>query len=246
MSNQAIYDVPGAYYGEVILNPRTLAKKAASAAVWNEILDFHSQLATDDYTRYLDGFYRTSLERFGPDWVYYDIVNVVYAAAKLVQPRRYLEIGVRRGRTLCSAVRGCPSVDIWACDMWVANYAGMDNPGETFVSQELAAHGHQGKCHFMYGNSHVLLPALLQAEPELRFDLITVDGDHSSDGAYADLKTVLPRLNPGGVVVFDDIAHPEHPFLRCVWEKAIAEDGGLASFAYDELGYGVAFAVRRS
>ena len=242
---QAIYSVSGAYYSSVILNPQTIAKAASSTVVWQEILDFHTLLATDDYTRYLDGFYRASIERFGTAWMYYDIVNVVYAAAKLIQPRRYLEIGVRRGRTLCSAVRGCPTVDILACDLWVPGYAGMENPGEDFVLRELAAHGHQGGSRFLNGDSHAMLPELLQAEPDLTFDLITVDGDHSADGAYADLKTVLPRLNLGGVVVFDDVAHPAHPFLREVWERVVAEDGGLTPFFYDELGYGVAFAVRK-
>lgn len=242
---QAIYEVSEAYYKSVILNPLTIAKAAASENVWDEILNFHSQLVTDGYTKYLDGFYRASKERFGANWVYYDIVNVIYAAAKLIQPRSYLEIGVRRGRTLCSAVRGCPEMDVYACDMWIPQYAGMDNPGEEFVLQQLAGHGHNGKSVFLNGDSHSLLPQLFRENPELKFDLITVDGDHSTDGAYADLKTVLPRLNPGGVLVFDDIAHPEHPFLKEVWQQVLTEHKELASFAYEELGYGVAFAVHR-
>lgn len=243
---QSIYDAPGAFYGNVILSPLTIAKAAGSSRVWQEILAFHTQLASDEYTRYLDGFYRTSIERFGADWVYYDIVNVVYTAAKLIQPKRYLEIGVRRGRTLCSAVRACPTTDVYACDMWIADYAGMENPGEGFVRQELTTHGHRGQVRFFNGDSHRLLPELLQAEPELTFDLITVDGDHSVEGAYADLQTVLPRLNPGGVIVFDDVAHPDHPFLRTVWQRILQEHDELAPFLYDELGYGVAFAIRRS
>lgn len=243
--SQAIYEVLEAYYQRVILNPLTVAKAAASEAVWDEILNFHAQLVTDSYTKYLDGFYRTSKERFGSNWVYYDIVNVIYAAAKLIQPRSYLEIGVRRGRTLCSAVRGCPEMDVYACDMWIPQYAGMDNPGEAFVRQQLASHGHRGQSVFLNGDSHVLLPQLFQEQAELKFDLITVDGDHSTDGAYADLKTVISRLNPGGVLVFDDIVHPEHPFLKDVWLQVLTEHKELASFSYEELGYGVAFAVHR-
>jgi len=53
------------------------------------------------------------------------------------------------------------------------------------------------------------------------FDLITVDGDHSEEGAFDDLLNVIPHLNVGGILVFDDIAHPTHPYLLGVWKKTL-------------------------
>ncbi len=231
-------------YGIPRINVTTLARIASSPSTWSEILGFHGELASDDYVRYADGFYRDNIRRYGDDWHYLDIVNVLYATSKALQPKTYLEVGVRRGRSACAVARGCPTVDIVAVDMWQKNYAGMENPGPELVTSELLKQGHRGGLAFANGNSHVLLPQLFQRRPQLRFDLITVDGDHSPDGAYRDLCDVAPQLEAGGVLVFDDISHPAHPYLLTVWRKFVAEHSYLSSFEYVEQGYGVAFAVR--
>ena len=121
----------------------------------------------------------------------------------------------------------------------------MENPGPDFVKSELKKHGHAGEAHFIDGDSHQTVPAFFAANPDLQFDLITVDGDHSEEGALADLITVIPRLAPGGVIVFDDIAHPQHAYLLRVWQRAMKKFSFLASFEFTETGYGVAFAVNR-
>ena len=88
------------------------------------------------------------------------------------------------------------------------------------------------------------MPGLLQADPSLKFDLITVDGDHSVSGAWDDLKNVTPRLRVGGVLVFDDIANRYCPGLDAVWQDLLRADSGLAGYSYSDLGAGIAFAVR--
>ena len=206
-------------------------------------MGFHGLLATDEYVRYVHGFYKDNLERYGEHWHYLDIVNVLYAASKALQPKTYLEIGVRRGRSACVVARGCPTVEILACDMWQTNYAGMENPGPDFVTRELKKHGHRGNLFFANGDSHQLLPAFFGQQPGVRFDLITVDGDHSERGAYQDLCTVAPQLASGGVLVFDDISHPAHPYLRNVWQSFLREHPHLHGHEYGEQGYGVAFAI---
>lgn len=231
-------------YGPVILTPPTLAGIATSRQTWDEILSFHGELASDDYVRYVDAFYRESRTRFGADWHYLDIVNVLYAASRTLKPRTYLEIGVRRGRSACAVSRGCPSTVIVAFDMWQQNYAGMENPGPTFVQNELKKQGHTGEIYFVNGNSHETIPAFFRDNPLLTFDLITVDGDHSEDGALDDLKNTIPRLSVGGVLVFDDICHPAHPYLLDVWHRAMAAFPNLTHYEYTDAGYGVAFAIR--
>ena len=227
------------------VNPATIVRLATSGALWNELLAFHGELATDEFVMHLDTFYRQARKLWGDAWWHLDIVNALFAAAKLRRPARYLEIGVRRGRSAATVVRGCPSVDVFACDMWVHDYAGMDNPGEDFVRKELDRHGHTGKAIFMNGDSHELLPQLFRQQPDINFDIITVDGDHSEQGAYDDLRNVIPRLALGGILMFDDIAHPLHPYLAGVWRRATAGNPALITYEYTETGYGIALAVRK-
>lgn len=244
--NKGVFFSKGNFYGSVILNTSTLAEFAMSPKVWDEILSFHDFLATDEYVAYLDEFYRECRRRFGEQWRYLDIVNVLYAASRVLQPENYLEIGVRRGRSLCSVVRGCPSVNIVALDMWITNYADMDNPGPQFVLSELEKHNIKGKVDFINGNSHITVPEYFKNHPQMQFDMITVDGDHSEQGAFEDLCNVIPYLAPGGVLVFDDISHPVHPYLLDVWKSALAKFPYLSGYEFTEMGYGVAFAIRRA
>ena len=106
--------------------------------------------------------------------------------------------------------------------------------------------GHSGPVDFIDGDSHVTLPALFGANPDATFDIITVDGDHSLEGAAADLCQVLPHLNIGGAIVFDDICHPLHPELAGLWRDLVASDPRYSSFEYSDAGYGVGFAIRKN
>lgn len=234
------------HYGPVMLNPSTLAQVCTSAQTWAEIMEFHHLLASDEYVQYVDSFYRESIKRYGDRWWYFDIVNALYGASKCVQPANYLEVGVRRGRSVCTVARACPTTNIVAFDMWMANYAGMENPGPDFVKNELRKHGHKGSVTFINGNSHETLPAFFKQYPQLTFDMITIDGDHTEEGAWQDLIDTVDHLSVGGVLVFDDISHPAHPYLLDVWVRLKQRCPWLATYEFGEVGYGVAFGIRRA
>jgi predicted O-methyltransferase YrrM len=236
-----------AYYNPVLLGPETLRRAATSTAVVRDVLGVLGKLEPDDYTRYLSDYCGEGLRRFGDAWAYADICTVLLATARAIAPRTYLEIGVRRGRSMAMVASAAPECALYGFDMWVEDYAGMPNPGGDFVKQEIQRTGHTGEIQMISGDSHVTVPRFLAehaGENGLELDLVTVDGDHSYEGALADLREVIPRLSVGGVIVFDDIVHPKHPYLAEVWRRAVAEDGGLTAGEYGELGYGVAFAVR--
>lgn len=240
----SIFNFGKNFYGSVPLTARTLADFIASPSTWESLLSFHHQLATDEYVHYVDNLYRHGRSRFGSSWNYYDITNVVFGTALLLQPESYLEIGVRRGRSVCCVAKASPDTTIYACDMWMANYAGIPNPGPEFVTEELSRFGYRGDLKFINGNSHQTVPELFSSNPSLYFDMITVDGDHSAEGALKDLEDVEPRLKKGGVLVFDDISHPSHPELAGVWQSFVTARPYLKSFEYKDLGYGVAFAIK--
>lgn len=232
------------FYGPNLCGPSTLGAAALAPQSLAAVLAVLEVLEPDDYSVFLSAYLREGMRRYGEFWRYADICTVCLAAATLLKPRTYLEIGVRRGRSMAMAASAAPDCDLTGFDLWIENYAGMDNPGKELVERELDKLGHRGKRRFIDGDSHVTLKAYFLEHPEAAFDLVVVDGDHTDQGAAEDLRDVLPHVALGGVLVFDDIAHPAHPYLDGVWRDALAADGRFRDWRFEELGFGVALAVR--
>jgi predicted O-methyltransferase YrrM len=233
------------YYNGVVLGASALGERALSREVYGRALEILDRLDPDDYVDYVRAFVARGYELGGDRWRYADITTVLCAAAEAIRPDSYLEIGVRRGRSMAIVGSVAPGCSMVGVDMWLAEYAGMENPGPAHVRDELRRVGHDGPVELLSGNSHQVLPKLFRDRQELTFDLITVDGDHSPRGARRDIRDVLPRLRIGGVIVFDDVRHPYHPKLGSVWRRAIGRDPRYATWEFDDVGYGVALAVRR-
>jgi predicted O-methyltransferase YrrM len=149
---------------------------------------------------------------------YWDLACALRQIAEGLQPRNYLEIGVRLGKSSAMVVASAPAVDISAFDLWISPYAGLDNPGPDFVRRQLSGVGHRGQLDFFDGDSRVTIPAFLAAHPQAQFDLVHVDGDHSDEGAWIDLVNVADIVAPGGYLLFDDLTHPFHTLLP-IWRR---------------------------
>lgn len=236
----------GDWYQPVMLAPSMVGEVSASVSCLREVISIVEKLEPDDYVRYLLAYYTAGSDRFGASWRYTDIVTMLWAAAKLVSPKEYLEVGVRRGRSMAMIAATHPTCHIVGFDLWTENYAGMPNPGADFVRSELTKLGYTGKLDLITGDSHETLSQYFRGHPEAYFDLATVDGDHSEKGAEQDLRDVMPRVKTGGVLVFDDICHPAHPYLNAVWQRVVVSDPRFITWEFSELGYGVACAIRRS
>ena len=232
------------YYEGVLAGAETVGRLATSAqahAAVREVIERAGD-TEDDYLGYVRSFTERARERAGDAAAWADITTALWAATRLIEPRDYLEIGVRRGRSMAVVGAGAPDAAITGMDLWVEGYAGMDNPGPDHVRGVLGSVGHRGKLELISGSSHDLLPRLPDGAA---FDLITVDGDHTPRGAARDLGDVLPRLRIGGALVFDDMRHPAHPKLSEVWQRSVARDRRYSTWRFDDIGYGVAVAVRR-
>ncbi|MHB9002824.1 MAG: class I SAM-dependent methyltransferase [Coriobacteriia bacterium] len=236
----------GDWYSLVLTGASTLGEYARAAECLERALDVTTDLASDPYADFLGAFYRGGLDTFGTHWGYADISTALVAVSHLLHPTNYLEIGVRKGRSMAMVSSASPDCDMVGFDMWMQDYAGIENPGPDFVRGELERLGHQGGLEFIDGDSHTTVPAYFEDHPDAFFDLITVDGDHSPKGAEQDLRDVMPRLSIGGVLVFDDIVHPAHPELAGVWDRVVVSDSRFSSWTYTDIGYGVAVAVRRA
>lgn len=235
----------GAWYSPVQLSAASILDLAQRPKILTGVIKVLKKLRPDPYADYMLAYYKEGLAKFGDAWDFADITTVLSAASLLLKPTSYLEIGVRKGRSMAMVASQCPQVDIVGFDMWVQNYAGIENPGVDFVRLEMKRLRHRGGLELISGNSHETLKSYFKAHPNSRFSLITVDGDHSDEGALEDLTDVLPHLEVGGVLVFDDMSHPAHPGLPATWEKALQQTPFPTSSAvYRNLGYGVACAVR--
>ncbi len=230
----------------VLVSAKTIAERAMSHDVRKSVLHTLDKLIEDDYLVFLREYYREGESRFGSAWNYADLLTFLAATAEILQPRNFLEIGVRRGRSAAIVATARPNCEYYGFDMWMADYAGMPNPGPQFVTEELQRLGHRGTIELISGDSHTTIPKFFAANPEAKFDLINVDGDHSRAGALADLEAVLPYVSLGGVVLLDDITHPQHGHLESVWDEVVGSNPDFVSYKYRELGYGVAVGIRKN
>ena len=223
----------------------TLHELACSPQTIQRVCDALEHLESDDYLEFMLGWYASGQKTFGANWRYIDLLTILQATAQALQPRNYLEIGVRRGRSLAVVAAAAPACDLFGFDLWMQDYAGMPNPGPDFVRSELQKLNHRGHLELISGDSHQTVPDFFQQHPGLEFDLITVDGDHSEAGARLDLETVIPHLSVGGVLVMDDITHPQHRYLERIWDDLLGDKAKYSCGKFGELGYGVAWAVRK-
>lgn len=232
------------WYAPALAGASTVAASLYDMSVYAGVHDTLKRLEEDDYAVFLRRFLRRGMASFGAHWRYADICTVLYTLSRLLRVESYLEIGVRRGRSLAMVLDQSPAAEAVGFDLWMQDYAGMENPGPEHVQREMLRLGHTGRLSFVSGDSAQTVPAYFAQNPGATFDLITVDGDHSPEGAMRDLVTVLPRLRVGGALVFDDIAHPELGYLHDIWRRAVQSQPNMSCHAFTEVGYGVAFAVR--
>jgi hypothetical protein len=123
------------WYPPAMIGAAALGSQILRAETVAEAGSLLASLTPDDYSTFLQNFYADGLRRFEKDWGYADIVTVLLILAQHIKPRNYLEIGVRRGRSVCAVASRAPACDLVMLDMWVPDYAGMDNPGPSLSSQ---------------------------------------------------------------------------------------------------------------
>lgn len=233
------------WYFPPLAGPASFLPDVAGAEPVTLALNLLEVLSPDSYLDFVRSFYKAGLANIGPTWVYADINTVLMGLARRLRVENYLEIGVRRGRSMAMVASQVPDCRIVGFDMWIDDYAGMENPGPAHVRNELERVGYTGSLAFVDGDSKDTVPAYFAAHPEEYFDLITVDGDHSTEGARRDLQNVIPRLKIGGALVFDDISNQSHPTLASVWKSEVEDDSRFASYSFADVGFGVGFAIRR-
>jgi hypothetical protein len=163
----------------------------------------------------------------GLDPSFWDLRIALNVLSEVLHPQTYLEVGTRTGWSLAQVLFHTPAARVFSFDLWLEDYSSTENPGPEYVTAQMrhvVPSDMPLDLTFVSGNSHDTIPEFFdpdqyprsfaseQPVPEL-FDLITVDGDHSIEGAWMDLTALFPHVAIGGAIVFDDLElsldHPE-------------------------------------
>jgi len=155
------------------------------------------------------------LKNINSGQVFWNIHVALAFLADRLRPQSYLEVGVRTGCSLVPVVHNCDVKEVVAVDMWSGSYSGLQNTLEytkNQIQRYKAAAGREFGINFIQGNSHIVLKEL--AKLGKKFDLITIDGDHSKAGAREDLQDAVNLLSGSGAIVFDDILNSSCPGLK--------------------------------
>lgn len=158
-------------------------------------------------------------------------------------PRSYLEVGVREGCSLRRVLRSSlPSLRrVVLCDNWGYSFGGTGRGSHSHVAQIMRKYS-EVDVLFLDGDSKDLVPKLNEG-----FELAVVDGDHSYDGAWQDLMNAWHLLEPGGIIVFDDIAHPAHQDLLGCFDAFFAHimDAGVLLSRETKIPFGAGAILKR-
>lgn len=173
---------------------------------------------------------------------FFDIYHLAWAWAIEHKPKRILEIGTRTGISLCqllSAFMHPEEIErIVSCDLFNDGFISPDlvkyNLRQLYIPEAVI-----NKIDFLVGDSKATVPQLKE-----EFDYILVDGDHSPEGARADLENVRPLVAKGGVIVFDDIT-PDGMNLLPVWEEFKEKYKDEFEWFENQNGKGCAWCVRK-
>lgn len=124
------------------------------------------------------------------------------------------------------------------------NWTYLGNEGAHERVRDLLEHGFKTCNYKIYnGDSKTTIPKFFETHKE-KIDLAFIDGDHTVEGATADLENVWSHSK---IIVFHDLFHPQAPFLENVFVNFARAHSLpyliLGRGGYPILGTGIAFNI---
>lgn len=168
--------------------------------------------------------------------------NLLAFLSDQLRVTRYLEVGVNEGGSLSVVVKHSEYLNhVFLFDNWLGTYGGTARGSHEHIDLLLNEFKFMGKRYFYDGNSSDNLPIMSANQA----DLALVDGDHSADGCWNDMKIVIEIVRPGGLMVVDDLWHPDHQELKNVVMRFEREHPACLRINSDQLTIdGIAVFVR--
>lgn len=129
--------------------------------------------------------------------------------------KKYMEIGVGEGDAVSWQIKHSPSLEkIVLCDTWGDKWGGSGRGNHNHIVARLQNEKYPLKnVVFLDGSSFDLIPEYFAENKDEIFDLIFIDGDHSSEGARTDILNTIDHTR---VLAVHDVYHPLHPWILSV------------------------------
>ena len=142
------------------------------------------------------------------------IPSITIRLQKLIQQlgtsKKVLEIGFNSGHSACTMLSEDKSVTVTSFDLGLHYNANNSGDGHDY-----GQHGHAfinnrfpGRLKLILGDSKKTVPEYIKSNPEEKFDLIFIDGDHSYAGAKADIENCIHAAHANTIVLLDDHVGP--------------------------------------
>ena len=128
---------------------------------------------------------------------FYDEYRTKYAIAKLVQPKRILEVGVRFGYSARSFLFAAPEADYFGLDIDEPSWGAFKGVPRLWAEERLKKLYPKNKIQTWQQNSQEIPPVTNLAE---LFDLVHIDADHTYEGALHDMERFWPACRHTMVV----------------------------------------------
>jgi hypothetical protein len=140
---------------------------------------------------------------------------------KLLTERKWIqhvaEIGFNGGHSSYIFLKSRADIVVTSFDLGAHRYV---KKAKQFIDQQFP-----GRHTLILGDSLKTVPEFTNGNPEVRFDLLFVDGGHSYANAFADLHNLEPVSHANSIVMMDDLLPWEPwgigPFQ--VWSEAVAQ-----------------------
>lgn len=137
--------------------------------------------------------------------------------ARRVRARVIAEIGFNAGCSSYALLRYVPEATVISFD--VGEHASVA------VNKKLIDRRFPGRHALITGDSRETVPAFADSNPDLRFDLVFIDGGHDYEVAHADIVNMRALCSDRTAVVMDDLV-PWRSYgagPAKAWEEAIAD-----------------------
>jgi hypothetical protein len=165
-------------------------------------------------------------------------VQIVELMKHLGLPLIAVEVGVAEGRLsselLNWGIQLLYLVDIWEQIPFIVGMGSQDQSihDENYKGVLERIKGQEDKVIILKGFSYKMAKAI----PDNSVGLVYIDGDHTYQGARADIDSYYPKLVPGGIMCFHDAVNPAygirdamHDFTKGVGINILQEDGNIAN-----------------